>query len=251
MRWLNNIATITWRELSGFFLSPVAYIVMFLFVLANGILFYVDCLNLEGHPQQITRIIQSRFSFAVFLAIPISPLLTMRQLAEERRSGSIEMLMTVPVTESQVVIGKFLGAQIFYMVIWSTLLLFVAVLQALASPTGPDWGPVWAVYLGLVFLGAITNSLGLLASALSRNQLVAAVLSLVGTLAFFFVHTLVYAFPDPGQLTPVFEYFSVNFHFSLNYANGIIDLRYFGYCLSWALFFLFFSVRTVEASKWR
>lgn len=256
MRALTNIEAIFLRELTAFFLSPVAYIVIFLFVFANGLLFFFDCLGHADHPQQITLVLQSRFSFAVFLAIPISPLLTMRLFAEEKRSGSIELLMTTPVTETQVVLGKFFATQFFYMLIWSTLLLFVAILEVLGQsgphqPSGPDWGTVWSFYTGLFFLGLLTNSLGILASTLSNNQLVAAVLALCGTLAFFVVHVGIWIFYDSIEFQRLFEFLSVNAHFTHDYSRGIVDLRYLAYCASLMLIFLFFSIRAVEARKHR
>jgi len=258
LRFLSKVHAIFLRELSAFFLSPVAYIVIFLFVFANGLLFFLDCLGLSDHPQQITRILQSRFSFAIFLAIPVSPLLTMRLFAEEKRSGSIELLMTTPVTEAQVVTGKFLATQLFYMLIWSTLLLFVLVLEVLGGSSaegfvsaGPDWGTVWSFYIGLFFLGLLTNSLGILASTLSNNQLVAAVLALCGTLAFFVVHLGVWIFYDSVEFQRLFEYMSINAHFTHDYSRGIVDLRYLAYCTSLMLLFLFFSIRVVEARKHR
>ena len=251
MRGIGNTWAIFRRELTAIFLSPVAYVVIFLFVLANGALFFADCLVHEGHPQQISRVLQARFSFAIFLALPISPLLTMRLFAEEKRSGSLEMLMTVPVTETQVVLGKFLAAQCFYMLIWSTLLLFVGTLEVLGSPQGPDWGPVWAMSIGLFFLGALTNSIGILASAMSRNQLVAAILALSGTLVFFVVQIGVTVFHDVPEFQRFFEFLSVTAHFSYDYSRGIVDVRYIAYYLILMAAFLFFSIRLVEARKWR
>jgi len=249
LRTLSNIWAVFLRELTAFFFAPVAYVVVFVFVLSCGTIFYLNCVSpLQFYPQQITKILGSLFSFAVFWVLPVSPLLTMRLFAEERRSGTIEMLMTTPVTEFQVVAGKFLATQVFYMLIWSTVLLFVLLLQSLGNP---DWGPVWAIYIGLFFLGLLTNSLGLLASALSRNQLVAAVLALSGNLAFLIVHLGTWIFYDSAELQRFFEYLSFSSHFRSDFALGIVDLRYLGYYSSLSVLFLFFSVRVVEANKWR
>ena len=253
MRALANTWAIFLRELSAFFLSPVAYIVVFLFAFSNGWLFFGYCVYFQHHPQQISQVVASTFAFAIYWAIPISPLLTMRLFAEEKRSGTMEMLMTAPVTETQVVVGKFLATHVFYMLIWSTVLLFVLVLDVLAdnSGSGADWGPVWAVYLGLFFLGMMLNALGLLASTLSPNQLVAAVLALTGNLAFVIVSLGTAVFYDSTELQRFFEYLSFTTHFKYEYSRGIVDLRYFFYYLTLMGLFLFVSIRVVEARKWR
>ena len=251
MRALTNIWAVFLKELTTFLLSPVAYVVIFLFVFANGWLFFLKCLGFQDHPQQISEIVRSLFSFAVFWVIPVSPLLTMRLFAEERRSGTIEMLMTAPVTEAQVVLGKYLATQVFYMLIWSTLLIYILTLEVLGKPEGPDWGTVWAVYTGLFFVGMMTNALGLLASALSPNQLVAAVVALSGNLAFFIILLGTWVSHDSLAMQRFFEYLSFSSHFTHEYARGIIDFRFVLYYLSLMVLFLFFAVRVVEARKWR
>ncbi|MBN1442212.1 MAG: ABC transporter permease subunit [Planctomycetes bacterium] len=251
MRTLSATWTIFLRELGGFFLSPVAYVVTFLFVFANGWVFYQNCVGWEHHPQQVALVVRSLFSFALFWVVPISPLLTMKLFAEEKRTGTLEMLMTAPVTETAVVLGKFLAAHVFYMLIWSTLLLYVFTLHVLGRPHGPDWGPVWAIYTGLFFLGLMTNSLGLLASSLSRNQLVAAVLALTGNLGFLIVALGSWISYESSDLQRFFEYLSFSSHFSQDYTRGIIDVRYLAYYAVWAALFLFLSIRFVEARKWR
>ena len=251
MRTLTNVWAVFLKELMSFFLSPVAYVVLFLFVFSNGWLFFLKCLGFQDHPQQITEVVRSVFGFAIFWVIPVSPLLTMKLFAEERRSGTMEMLMTAPVTEAQVVIGKFLATQVFYMLVWSTLLIFILTLEILGRPEGPDWGPVCAVYIGLFFLGTLTNALGILASSLSRNQLVAAVVALSGNLAFFIVLLGTWVSYDSVPMQRFFEFLSFSSHFQNDFTRGIVDVRYLLYYLSLMALFLFLAVRVVEARKWR
>ncbi len=251
MRAVANTLTILRRELVGFFLSPVAWVVLFLFMLSNGFAFYHYVSFTAQEPEQITIVLRSLFGFAFFWILPLSPLLTMRLFSEEKRTGTIEMLMTAPVTSTQVVLGKFLAAQFFYTLIWSTLLLFCLVLEVLGEPDGPDWGPVIAIYIGLFSLGLLTNSLGLLASSLSRNQLVAAVLALSGNLLFLSLLLGALLYPDAIEIQRVFHYLSFSKHFSSEYTQGVIDIRYPIYYASFAVLFLYFTVWIVEARKWR
>jgi ABC-2 type transport system permease protein len=236
------------REVGAYFLSPIAYIILFLFALTQGAMFYFYCVAFEPHPRQISQVIQYLFGFALFWILPLSPLLTMRLFAEEKRTGSIELLMTAPVGEWAVVLGKFFAAQFFYSLIWCSILPLLVILEIRGDP---DWGPVFATYFGLFFLGFLTNSLGLLTSATTRNQLVAATLALTGNLLFFLVSigpTLVSSEPDVERM---FHYLSFANHFSGEYNRGIIDLRYLFFYLSFTWLFLFSCVRVLEARKWR
>jgi ABC-2 type transport system permease protein len=243
---LRNAWAIFLREMGAYFLSPVAWVVIFLFLLVNGIMFRVFTVYSQGAPRQITIIVESLFNFALFWVLPLSPIITMRLLAEERRSGSFEMLMTAPVTETQAVLGKFLAAQAFYMLLWLSLAPLLVILGVLGQP---DWGPIASTYAGFFALGVMTNSLGLLASSVTRNQLVSAIAALSGNLLFFFVHLGQSLFPEDSDLKRLFHYVSFPAHFDAEYFRGILDLRYFVFYLSFAGVFLFLSVRCAEARR--
>jgi ABC-2 type transport system permease protein len=172
----------------------------------------------------------------------------MRLLAEEKRTGTIEMLMTAPVRSWHVVAGKFLAAQAFYMLIWCSLLPLVGILAVRGNP---DWGPILAIYFGLFALGLLTNALGLFASAGTRNQLVAAILALTGNLLFLLVGIVPRLLPEDPDVKRLFHYLSFTSHFQGEYSRGIIDLRYLFFYAGFALLFLYGSVRVVEARKWR
>ena len=248
-------ATNTWavfqREFMALFYSPVAYVVLFLFMFSNGWMFYSYCITYARAPQQITLVLSSLFGFAFFWVLPLSPLLAMRLFSEEKRTGTLELLMTAPVRASEVVLGKFLATQFFYMLIWSSLLLFVFVLEVLGRPAGPDWGVVKSMYFGLFFLGCMTNSLGLLASTVSRNQLVAAVLALSGNLLFFSIAFLGFYYRETPELQRFFHYLSFQAHFKSGYFKGVVELRYLVFYLGFTSLFLFLSVNMVSARKWR
>ena len=246
MTALRNIWALFLKDLAGYFLSPVAYVVLFLFALTHGLIFTFYANYFAGHPRQIMQIVESLFGFALFWVLPLSPLLTMRLFAEEKRTGTIEMLMTAPVGEWHVVLGKFCAAQSFYTLIWMSLLPLLAILGIRGNL---DWGPVVSIYIGLFALGILTNSIGVLASATSRNQLAAAALALTLNLLFFLVTMGPNILPENPEIRRIFHYISFTQHFARDYARGLIDLRYLVFYGSFALLFLFLCVRVLEARK--
>lgn len=250
MSCLRNVGAIWLRELGSYFLSPIAYVVIFLFLLTNGTMFSFYSFQFTGHPRQIPMVIESLFGFALIWIIPISPLLTMKLFAEEKRTGTLEVLMTAPVTESQVVAGKFLAAQTLYSFVWLSLLPLMAMLWAMARGA-PDPGPVIAIYVGIFSLGLLTNSLGLLASAATRNQLVAAVLALSGNLALFLASLARFLAPEDFLWRRFVRYISFTTHFDSEFGRGVVDLRSVLFYAVGALFLLLCTTRLVEARKWR
>ena len=156
--------------------------------------------------------------------------------------------MTAPVRDVEVVLGKFFGAQGFYVLIWLGLLPLLGILGILGEP---DWGPVLTVYAGLFALGLTTNALGVLASTGTRNQLVSAVIALTGNLLLMLVPTVLGLFRHDPEVERLVRYLSFTSHFQSDFVRGVFDLRYLVFYLSLACVFLFFSVRMLEARKWR
>ena len=247
MSTIRNVWAVFLREMGSYFLSPAAYVVLFLFLATHGAIFYVSVLQRTGDPWQVTSIVDDVFGFALVWVLFLSPLVTMKLFAEERRTGSFEVLMTAPVTEWQVVAGKFLAAQAFYFLVWLGLLPFFGMLEVLGNP---DWGPILATYCGLFFLGSLTNALGILASTLTRNQLVSAMLALAGNLFFFLLSILERFFPEDPDARRFIHYVSFTRHFAVDFSNGVIDPRYLFFYAGFAALFLFLSVRSLEARKW-
>jgi ABC-2 type transport system permease protein len=174
----------------------------------------------------------------------------MRLFAEERRTGTLEVLMTAPVTELQVVLGKFLAVQAFYTLVWLSLLPLFGCLWALAIGK-PDPGLLVSMYIGIFGLGLLTNALGLLASAATKNQLVAAVLALSGNLLFFLLSVWRVFFVEDMEWQRFLNYISFTYHFDNAYRAGVVDVRYLLYYGSFAFVFVLFTVRLLEARKWR
>ncbi len=249
-RFCRNTYAIFSREMHSYFYSPTAFVVLFLFLITNGVTFFVYTTAFKQATRQIDLVIQYLFGFAPFwiLLLLMPPILTMRLFADEKRTGTLESLMTTPVTDTQAVLGKFFAAQGFFFLIWSSLLIFVGILEYLGNP---DWGPVIAFYIGLFFLGGLFNSIGLLASTLTRNQLIAAVIALSVNLFLFFLQQCRGLLPNDPDAQRFFDYISFHHHFYNEYSRGVLDLRYPGLYLIITIVVLFYAIRTLETRRWR
>jgi ABC-2 type transport system permease protein len=234
------------RELRAYFFSPLAYVVLFFFLVVNGIIF-LNLISFLNDPRAAGGPPMGFFFNASWLMLIIlGPVLTMRLVSEELRSGSIEVLMTAPVTEGQVVAGKYLAALTFYMFLW---LPTVAYAGLIASYEDVDWGPVMAGYLGVFLVGALFLAIGLFASAMTRSQLVAAMM----TAALLFLLFLVGLFEElvnNEAMKAALGYLNIWSHIN-ELAKGIVDTRRIVYYVSGTLFFLFLATRALEDKKWR
>ena len=258
---MGNVPTIMWRELKSFFFGPIAYIVFFVFYLTYALwfAFLVGQYGLAGagDPTMGRRPVGIEFPFShvfdlwfVLVMVVMAPVLTMRLFAEERRSGTMEMLMTAPVTDVEVAVGKYLAALAVYLLMLAPTVVYVFVLQWLAaSPL--DLGPILGTYLGLVLMGMLFLAMGAFASSLTSNQIIAAVLGvgLTSTMLAFVFLRYSYEPGDAGYQT--ISYFSVLLHLQSDFGRGVVDTRRLIFYLSGTAFFLFFTVRMVEARKWR
>lgn len=235
------------RELRAYFLSPLAYVVAFLFLLINGFIFAFIVSVLNDPRAPAGQPLEYFFNWLWWLLLlAVVPALTMRLLAEERSTGSVEVLMTSPVSEDQVVWGKYLGSLVFYLFLWAPTLAYPLILEAYDEV---DWGPVASGYLGFVVVGALFLAVGLFASSLTKNQLIAAVLGVVMlaflTLGVFMVQETV----DTPWVQDALGYMNVLTH-QEDFARGIVDTRALVYPLSGAVFFLFLTARVLENNKW-
>jgi ABC-2 type transport system permease protein len=231
--------TIARREFGSFFKSPVAYVVLSAFLALTGFLFFKDFF-LVGQASM-----EGFFGNMPFLFLFFGPAIAMRLLAEERGSGTIEMLLTMPVRDSEVVLGKYLA---------SLMMLGVGILMTLpfaitVGKLGPlDSGPVWGGYIGAIFLGGTYLAVGLFASALTRNQIVAFIVGLVICL---FLYLLGMFYSSAGAtLGPILQYMSPQYHF-MKIARGVVELRNIVYYLSIIGVLLILSIQVLESRKWR
>lgn len=239
------------RELAAYLVSPVAYLVATLFLVVQGYSFWLFLSILNTRPVQHGAVMQYFFGgtvlfwlFVMFLAAVI----TMRLVAEERRSGTIEPLLTAPVAEASVIVGKYLAALGFYAALWLPTLLYVILLRAY-SPEGaaPDPGPVAAGYLGTLLVSSSALALGLLFSTVTRNQILAAVLSFV-TLAMLLLLGPLGRMVSWAPAAAVFRYIDL-FGQMEDFGRGIVDSRRFVYHLSIAAVALFAATRALAAGR--
>ena len=188
---MSKFLALTGRELKAFWYSPMAYVVGALFLLLQGWVFWLLVAVLNDPRMDPSWTIGQFFFGGTFFfwmtVLIVAPLLTMRTFSEEKRTGTIEFLLTAPVTDSQVVLAKFLGAWLIYTTLWLLTFVFFVMMRAFTSF---DWGPIVTGYLGTWLLGAVLTAMGLLASSLTRNQVIAAVLTFVIILLLFSVGIL-------------------------------------------------------------
>jgi ABC-2 type transport system permease protein len=237
---MREMLYIAGKELRSYFVSPVAYIVAAFWLVATGFFFYVSVtLGQEASLRNV-------FGVVIILLLLISPALTMRLLAEESRTGTLELLLTAPVKDWAVVVGKFLGALGLYAAIIG-LTIFYPILLVLYSGN-PDWGPIWSGYLGLLLLGMLFLSIGLFASALTSNQMVSAVIAFVLLLLLFVISQL--SQNIGAGVSDLLTKISVSDRFD-PFERGIVDLRDVAFFLSASALVLFLTVQVVEARRYR
>ena len=246
---MKALSAIVRRELIAYFSSPLAYIVMAAFLMLQGALFALIIGYLSQPGQSSMSILQAFFGGTIFFwfFLVVAPLITMRLVAEERRSGTIEVLLTSPVTEAQVIVGKFAAALFFYLSLWLPTVIYVLMVKSQASV---DWGAVAASYLGVALIGALFVSLGLFASTLTRNQIIAAVLAFTGLIILFGLPLLRGLLISSSGFGAVIDHADLWQHMA-DYAKGIVDTRYVAYELSLTCLFLFLSTKSLELNKWR
>jgi len=213
----------TWRiakrELASFFNSPIAYIVLGVFLVVAGYLFFFfSGLFIVGKASM-----RGFFGLAPVLFLFLSPAITMRLIAEERKSGTLETLMTLPVKEWEIVGGKFLAALITVAV---CMVFTFAYPLSLVSATAPgqsfDWGPVWGGYLGVMLMASSFLAWGMWASAMNKNQIVGFIVGLLFCFALWIPDRVAIVLPEGAA--QVAQYLSVNYHFE-NIARGVVDTR--------------------------
>lgn len=218
------------RELASYFSSPIAYIVTGIFLAVCGVFFY-SVFFLQNRAD-----LRSHFALLPILLSLFIPAITMRLFAEEKRSTSIETLMTLPVTTNDVVLGKFLSAWISSCVMVFPTLLYALPLFMFGSP---DIGSVLCGFLGSVFLCAAFSAIGIFSSAVTKNQIIAFFASLAFCVALTMIDTFLIFLP--GKIVEFFSYLSANAHFT-SIARGIIDTRDLIYFSSITVFFFYLTV---------
>ena len=236
---MKNTTAIAWRETKAYFLTPTAYVVGSMFLVLTGIFFVFEITS--TFPEATVR---GLVEWASFFMVFLSPLLTMRLLAEEQKLGTLELLLTAPVRDWEVVVGKYLAALLTMIVTVLMTLYYVLLLYWFGDP---DTGPVLSAYLGLVLYGAAALSVGLLSSSLSSNQIVSAVVGTAVLLTLSFLDAV--AQLVSGIAREVLNGLSMDAHL-VDFNRGVVDTSNIVYYLSIAAVFLFVTVRLVETRRW-
>jgi ABC-2 type transport system permease protein len=255
---MRNAMAIAQKELRAYFASPIAYIVIGFFALLFG-WFYVGILdwfvrqgmqmgqfgmgpqNMNVNQQMIRPLLLNMTVVFLFLL----PLITMRTYAEEKRSGTIELLLTSPVSDLEIILGKFFGALGLYCAMLLVTLCYMGILFVYGNP---EWRPLVAGYLGLLLMGGAFLSIGLLISSTTSNQIVAGVVTFV----VFLLLWIIGWFADSAGTTfgPITSYLSITEHFD-DFSKGIIDTKHVVYYLSLITFGLFLTAKSVDTERWR
>ena len=239
---MKNIWTMAQRELGAYFLSPIAYAVAAIFLFSTGLAFGLGTFANGGEAS-----LRSLFEFWIILILVfVLPMLTMRLFSEEFRSGTIESLMTLPISEVEVVIGKFLGAFLFYVALLALLLVY----PILLSFYGPiDAKLLLCNYLGLLLLGGLYIAVGLFFSACTKHQIVA-VLLCFALLALATFASSGLAQEVEGWPRAVLQHISIRTHF-FDFVRGLVDFNHVVFFLTTSGLFLFFTVKRVEMRRWQ
>ena len=256
---MRNICTIALREFSVYFTSPIAYIVLVMFAIifgyffSTGLAFFLDysasvaAQGGMGAPTMNVNqfVIEPSLGNMSIVLLFMVPMITMRLFAEEKRSGTIELLLTSPLKDYHIVIGKWTGALMLY---GCMLLVAVVNISVLFIYTTPDWKPLLVSLLGLLLMGGSMIALGTFLSTLTRNQIVAGALTF-GVLLLLWVLNWVSSF-ESSTLSRLCEYLAISPHYE-QFSRGVIELKDLLYYLSAISLGLFLSKRSLEALRWK
>ena len=255
---MRNTLAIAQKELRSYFTSPIGYIVVGFFALLYG-WFYVTMLSyfvrqsmqmaqFGGGPQAMNVnqvMIRPLLQNVTILLLFLMPMITMRSYSEEKRSGTIELLLTSPLRDLEIILGKFLGAMALWGVALAVSLIHIALLFVYGTP---EWKPIATAYLGLLLMGGCFISVGMLISSLTSNQIVAG-MATFGVFLFLWVINWIGSFSGP-TVDSVTRYLSIIDHFD-DFTQGIIDTSHIVYYLSFITFGLFLTAKSVDSERWR
>jgi ABC-2 type transport system permease protein len=256
---MSNVIAIARKEFRAYFASPIAYIIIGLFAALFGVFYYVildyfvrQSLQMGqmgmGGPQSMNvnqQFIRPLLGQASVIVLFIMPMITMRTYAEEKRSGTIELLLTSPLSDWHIILGKFLGALSLYALMLGVTVVYIAILFLYGNP---DWRPIVVGYLGLLLLGASFLSIGLLISSFTKNQIVAGVMTFAVLLLLWVINWLG-NFGGP-TMQAVLSYLSITDHFD-DFSKGVIDTKHLVYYLSFITLGLFLTAKSVDSERWR
>ncbi len=235
-----TVLSIFKKEFRAYFLSPIAYVFTTVYLMVTNFLFFqgffiINQADMRGY-----------FGLLPWVFLFFVPAITMRIWAEEKKLKTLELLLTWPVSDFAVVVGKFLASFAFLTIV---ILLSITVPITVALLGNPDMGPIIGGYLGALLMGGAYLAIGLWVSSLTENQIVAFIVGVVVTFALFIVGNQFVTMAVPSALVPIFSYLGLGNHFD-SIGRGVVDSRDIVYYLSIIGFFLFLNVRSIESRKW-
>ncbi|OJI06364.1 ABC transporter [bacterium CG10_46_32] len=236
-----NIRPLLAREFVSYFNSPIAYVFAAVFLVVTNWIFFQQFFLINQ------ALMRDWFGFLPWVFLFLAPAITMRSWAEEKKSNTIEFLLTLPIKDSEVVIAKFFSSFFFLAIV---LGLSLALPIAIGRLGDVDSGVVVAGYVGALLLGGLYLSIGLLISSFTRNQIVAFLLSLCAMFVLYIVGSGVVLLFLQGPIAGVLQYISAATHFS-SMSRGVFDTRDIVYYISFTLFFLYLNTESIGSRKWR
>ncbi|MEX2370216.1 MAG: gliding motility-associated ABC transporter permease subunit GldF [Bacteroidales bacterium] len=237
------------KEIKGFFSSLTGYVVMIVFLSMNSLFMWV-------FPGQMNVLetgyasLESLFAIAPWAFLFLVPAITMRMIAEERRTGTLELLYSRPVTELQIVVAKFLASWSLVLLSLIPTLVFFWSVHKLGSPPGNiDVGGTWGSYIGLFFLGGIYASIGIFASALSENQIVAFIVAVMLSLLMYLGFDFMGGLAGSGKINLLITRFGIDYHYN-SISRGVLDSRDLLYFLGVIILFVLSARLVLQRNKW-
>jgi ABC-2 type transport system permease protein len=253
---MRNVLAIAGKELRAYFASPIAYVVIGFFALLYGYFFYALLSFFNRQSMQMSMGMGGTMNINQMLVAPVLsnvsvillfvlPMVTMRTYSEEKRSGTIELLLTSPVTDTQIILGKFLGAMSLYAAMLAVTAIHLGLLFLYGNP---EWKPILTGYLGLLLMGGCFIALGLLISSLTRNQIVAGMITFAVFLMLWVINWIG-TFVGPTAQA-ILSHLSITDHFD-DFAKGVLDTKHIVYYASFIAFGLFLTAKAVDSERWR
>ncbi len=250
---MKTFITLLGREVKSFFYSPIAYVVLFYFLLLTGFNFYSGTSFLNRGPNEVT-VVEAFFNTVLFWFpfILIFPLITMRTYSEEFRMGTVESLTTAPVNDWQIVLAKFFGVLVFYIILWAPSFSYFAAFELITKQQAANAaGAYYGSYLLLLLMGMFYISIGCLSSALTKDQINAAVISFSAITLSFFAGLLSFIMNiTDARLKDINSYISAPDHM-MDFSKGIIDSRPIVFYLSMTTLMLFLTFQVFQYRKWK
>ena len=255
---MQNILAIWQREMKSYFISPVAYVVLTIFLVLAGLFFFGNLSEVvqytlsqaqmgdPGQPIDVPAyVVRTLFDTLTIILLFLIPMLTMRLFAEEKRQKTLELLLTAPISNLQAILGKYLASVTFLIILLASVGFTISPLFIYGQP---DVKPIISAYLGLFLYGSALLALGLFISTLTENQIIAVVITFGISLTLFLVS--VFSSYATGAIREVINYMSIINHLD-DFIKGVIDTSHVIYYLTFAFVWLFLAYRSLESLRWR